>query len=1814
MDADYEDNSSSRKVVGLCQDMCPESERLKRINENDLHKLELPSNIDVKDLSKLKDTMIKKFQRSSADHELRIAESLRTPETLLRTITYMEEEIMSQATDSSSITTTTTMTTVRTPSTNKIVPGSGGGGGDDGEGKGEDSNVNKSVGNGNGGGEGALFVYLFIWDRYRMIAKDFTLQQSALPLTAIWVECHERMARWFVLMEHRMKSVEDFVAGHGQQNGEQLNNILKTLQAFYFQQVVSDDSSSSPSHGSGVGTGGSDLLQRWPHCGEFVGYFLLFQVGNQGEVAKHLARLPACVLGSSEVQFAKQVWLSIRTGNYMQFFQLLKKKANILQAALMHRYVSEMRLLGLRRMTKAMYFPSTSSSASGSWLSLSYLQEVFLFESRSEAVSFLSQCGLNVVVDNDDTGNEDEEQDGLVYFDGSDLSVDDLPSALRMVYHIDMVKGQSSADQHQWTIQDICRGSASLCNFPPLFGANSNISSSHSLGTSGTMDSVESFEDDKKAVKKRISLPKFLSAKKNPPPPTTPPPPATIAAALSSKIPPVRQVAQSLGTANASSLNPNAPVWPFAATSASTPTIPIGTTQSPPTPVVKESGIGNDSKRSNSSSLLASKQLSSGRRGNDPSDPSASVPNVNGSRGSLVPAPFFSTSADDAGSFASSSGDNLFGKPVASKAAPIPAPSAFSALSPPVPTSTALSFTSPSSFGNNASMSFAKTQSESFKTPSETIQKYQPPKVINPSTDSRDLIHPIIVSSTPASPLKLASSSPLNPSLPISTPTIPAAAEVSSPHAALSSCYPVHTAIQDGLLSALSEVVSGQHNLIKQRKIFVSWLAAHREKARLPMKRAWRAWISCFRQRSDNEKVFLAMYQKSEHENQDSRKRKVSTALIEDTNICSFTRRRQEETRMKSWIAIQQKQIPRFLYARSSSFDDSSHQGWSLGEQREFLKAWGELGALHQTITCLLPNSSARYQAMLSPLDSFYISSSIPPNNQQPPIDYQNLRRIVSPIYRDGMEKTGHQGDVVVTILLIPPVSPVASTNSRRFVYYPEDGNEVVFFRAFFASRCAFLSGRGEDSSISKDNETQIQSRFLCELGDPITQQGEVYLLGQYHEQLPALKTGNQEVGRNVHWYTFEYDHHNKLREMNDQQSSPYPLRQEDFQIVLCCISITGGGDIIDGVCIDKILHAFRNRQPLGLVFLRSSDQQEKMSGATTWFVPGDKLLWPGVTPNTNLNRRDKWVIRWLKGVDEAVKRRDIRVPNRWWERMTISAITILSPPTSPSSYADIGRATQQMLLYLTHRSVTSCPSTRQKILLGDISADDLVSQLLLSEVSENHQQQSQDLAVTRWIGERQIERNGQLNYQLYHLVISLLFQQLPDRLRIAQSVVKETMHALSNGLSLLLHLCPDQSALDRLVYDWRAYQELDKIGHITGLNSGCSSSCYSSKLASTPHSVRKDLDQVKKCIGYSITCSEDICEALASCLPLVEEDREASTSTSASSVEEWIEGLLLVARNADDRFASVNSNALVDSRLSFESLLFDSLLPAIYNYAQSNNHCVVGDKIALEIERYFLSEFLEVLNRRILSILAAKLPAIDGRPRRSVLFFYCPDSTWCRRLLAAGSSSRTLIGAAIGSNNILSIQNNNTSETALSPVVAADNNEARKRSRESTFSNHLIAETATPGEKSVDYHEREEGEDDERSARKRKSWYELAVEEREGVEQMLLRLHNEILRGCEIPVVSDNLSHVKQTSGIKKSLVTGSDDRDSSLASPSQPTSTYFNTLTYPSSRPSPVQSEEKNATGSKDSAGGRRRSLSFLLQELQEEKRRYQHLLSSP
>ena len=67
------------QVVGLCLDMCPREERLRRVSESDIHKLEMIHDGVANVPKSLRYTMIKKLQRSSADHELKIPALMRTP-------------------------------------------------------------------------------------------------------------------------------------------------------------------------------------------------------------------------------------------------------------------------------------------------------------------------------------------------------------------------------------------------------------------------------------------------------------------------------------------------------------------------------------------------------------------------------------------------------------------------------------------------------------------------------------------------------------------------------------------------------------------------------------------------------------------------------------------------------------------------------------------------------------------------------------------------------------------------------------------------------------------------------------------------------------------------------------------------------------------------------------------------------------------------------------------------------------------------------------------------------------------------------------------------------------------------------------------------------------------------------------------------------------------------------------------------------------------------------------------------------------------------------------------------------------------------------------------------------------------------------------------------------------------------------------------------------------------------------------------------------------------------------------------------------
>jgi hypothetical protein len=183
---------------------------------------------------------------------------------------------------------------------------------------------------------------------------------------------------------------EDFLsAGHGQQNGESLNNLLKTLHGYYFRSrtlVSGTDAATAATAASAVAP------FEMPNKAEFVCYFVLFQLGNGGEVSKYLQQLPDDVLNSPPVRFAVEVWGALKTHNYAKYFRLLRTRATLLQACLMHRYVGEVRMVALRKLTRSMNPPGAAAQD----YPLEDVVRNFMFENADEAVDFLERCGLAV--------------------------------------------------------------------------------------------------------------------------------------------------------------------------------------------------------------------------------------------------------------------------------------------------------------------------------------------------------------------------------------------------------------------------------------------------------------------------------------------------------------------------------------------------------------------------------------------------------------------------------------------------------------------------------------------------------------------------------------------------------------------------------------------------------------------------------------------------------------------------------------------------------------------------------------------------------------------------------------------------------------------------------------------------------------------------------------------------------------------------------------------------------------------------------------------------------------------------------------------------------------------------------------------------------------------------------------------------------------------------------------------------------------------------------------------------------------------------
>lgn len=202
---------------GICEDMCPEWEKIIRITENDV-KLAEKDNQDG-EMIPIPEKMVMRLARSAAGQELPLPMDVRSPAALRRSLDYMIDDLIP---------------------TDDLLPSR----------------------------------HHFLWDRTRAIRKDFIPQGSAMNADEIQdqIYCLETIARFHVVALHLLSqpgfASEDFSE---QQEKEQLSKTLMSLDQVYDQCSASGIHCENEAEFRGYyvlffasETGLKEKVQRWP--------------------------------------------------------------------------------------------------------------------------------------------------------------------------------------------------------------------------------------------------------------------------------------------------------------------------------------------------------------------------------------------------------------------------------------------------------------------------------------------------------------------------------------------------------------------------------------------------------------------------------------------------------------------------------------------------------------------------------------------------------------------------------------------------------------------------------------------------------------------------------------------------------------------------------------------------------------------------------------------------------------------------------------------------------------------------------------------------------------------------------------------------------------------------------------------------------------------------------------------------------------------------------------------------------------------------------------------------------------------------------------------------------------------------------------------------------------------------------------------------------------------------------------------------------------------------------------------------------------
>ncbi|KZM19360.1 actin cytoskeleton and mitosis protein [Ascochyta rabiei] len=171
--------SDSVKLIGRCNDMCPEYERVRRIDQKDFKRPECTPEteyLEYGDRIPDESRMVKAFTRSSAGADVELVIDIRNPAACLKTVNYLFKRLDN---------------------------------------------------------EGFDHLHAWIWDRTRSVRKDLRTQvvEKRNDIQTL-LTCLEASARFYLLSMHQMAQSEKEDYSH-QQDMEQFNQTLTTLRERY---------------------------------------------------------------------------------------------------------------------------------------------------------------------------------------------------------------------------------------------------------------------------------------------------------------------------------------------------------------------------------------------------------------------------------------------------------------------------------------------------------------------------------------------------------------------------------------------------------------------------------------------------------------------------------------------------------------------------------------------------------------------------------------------------------------------------------------------------------------------------------------------------------------------------------------------------------------------------------------------------------------------------------------------------------------------------------------------------------------------------------------------------------------------------------------------------------------------------------------------------------------------------------------------------------------------------------------------------------------------------------------------------------------------------------------------------------------------------------------------------------------------------------------------------------------------------------------------------------------------------------------------